>query len=97
MTIVLSGKLPGGEPNGISAIAESLVGDPARPHVIVAVVKCRKITTEPGTLRSTATAGIEAIEAFAYGEDEFDSLRELMSRRREYRTGSTPLPFQDHE
>lgn len=87
----LAASLPKGESNGLNAIARALVDVPEHVHVVIALVDCKKFTTDADTGDVEPTARIRRIEA-VLAEDH--KIAETMLRRAlEKRTGKTVLPF----
>ena len=87
----LASSLPGGDANGLVSLARNLIDSPHDVHVVVALVDCKKITTDNDTGEVEPTARIRRIEAIA-GDDK--ALAGKMLRRAlESRTGKTVLPF----
>jgi hypothetical protein len=91
MSVKLSGRLPRDDRNGIASIATALVNDPSAVHVIVALVDCRKITTDIETSEVMPECRIRAIEAFPGATADGEELRRLWRRARERRTGEMEL------
>jgi hypothetical protein len=60
-------------------------------HVVLAVVDCKKITTDMDTGEVEPTARILRIEAVR--RDDYDQAARLLRRSLEDRHGSTVLPF----
>jgi hypothetical protein len=87
----LTPALPQGGRNGLDSIAEQLVHDPLATHVLIAVVDCKKITTDNDTGEVEPTARIRRVEVVA-GEDLALAER-VMRRALEKRTGGTVLPI----
>ena len=51
----LGGNLPKGDANGLGAIASDLIGDPARPRVLISIIDTAKVTTKTDTGDRLAT------------------------------------------
>lgn len=93
MTVKLTSSLPKtDDANGLHAIADRLVGDPATMHVAIVVLDCSQVTTDTDTGDQTPTARVRRIEIIDDGEDK-DRLRNLAQRAFEKRTGKTVLPL----
>lgn len=90
MTKLASG-LPQGDGNGLDAIAHRLIHNPHEIHVVVALVDCKKITTDNDSGDVEATARIRRIEAI--DQDDKDLAAKMLRRALERRTGKTVLPF----
>lgn len=90
MTRLASG-LPKGDGNGLDALARKLIDNPQEVHVVVALVDCKKITTDNDTGDVEATARIRRIEAIT--EADKDLAGKMLRRALERRTGKTVLPF----
>jgi len=92
MTVVkLSSALP--DDHGLTAVADALVHETDRLHVVVALVKTKKLTTDVDTGDIDPTAAIRRIEVVAGDEAEVKRLMQIMRRQHERRTGSTVLPL----
>lgn len=87
----LASSLPAGEGNGLDAIASELIDQPHDIHVVVALVDCKKITTDNDTGEIEPTARIRRIEAIT--EADRDLAAKMLRRALEKRTGKTVLPF----
>lgn len=87
----LSGSLPGGDANGLVAIARKLIDSPHDVHVVVGLVDCKRSTTDNDTGEIVPTARIRRIEVI--GEGDKDLAAKMMRRALEERTGKTVLPF----
>lgn len=87
----LASSLPGGDANGLTAIARALIDSPHEVHVVVALVDCKRITTDNDTGEIVPTARIRRIEVI--GETDRDLAARMMRRALEVRTGKTVLPF----
>ena len=87
----LGSKLPKGPENGLDGISETLITEPARRHVIVAVVDCGRTTVDHENDTVIPTARIVAVEPLD-GTDA-DVARRLLDRANEQRTGRTVLPL----
>ena len=90
MTKLASG-LPKGDGNGLTALARNLIDSPHDVHVIVALVDCKKITTDNDDGTIEPTARIRRIEAIT--EADKDLAAKMLRRALEKRTGKTVLPF----
>lgn len=91
----LSGNLPKGDSNGLDAIARRLIDEPHAVHVVVALVDCKKTTTDNDTGDVEATARIRRIEPID-GDDK-DLAAKMLRRALERRTGKAVLPFDMEE
>lgn len=87
----LASSLPKGEGNGLDAIARGLIDSPHDIHVVVALVDCKKVTTDNDTGEIEPTARIRRIEAIT--EADKDLAAKMLRRALEKRTGKTVLPF----
>lgn len=87
----LASSLPGGDANGLMAIARQLIDSPHDVHVVIGIVDCKRITTDNDTGEIVPTARIRRIEVIA-GDDK-DVAAKMMRRALETRTGKTVLPF----
>ena len=93
MSIVLSATLPKGERNGLATLEDALIRSSGEGQMVVAMVKCTRITRHPDSAKVVLQIGIVDIEAAPAGTPEWDSLRQLADLLREQRTGRTPLPL----
>ena len=87
----LASSLPGGDANGLVSIARELIDSPHDVHVVVALVDCKKITTDNDSGEVVPTARVRRIEVI--GETDRDLAAKMMRRALEQRTGKTVLPF----
>ena len=87
----LAGSLPGGDANGLTAIARQLIDEPHEVHVVVALVDCKSTKTDNDSGEVVPTARIRRIEVI--GENDRDLAAKMMRRALEERTGKTVLPF----
>lgn len=90
MTKLASG-LPKGDGNGLVAIARQLIDQPHDVHVVIALVDCKKVTTDNDDGTIEPTARIRRIEAIT--EADKDLAAKMLRRALEKRTGKTVLPF----
>lgn len=87
----IASSLPSGDGNGLTAIARSLIDAPHDIHVVVALVDCKKTTTDNDTGEIVPTARIRRIEPIT--EDDRELAAKMLRRALERRTGKTVLPF----
>lgn len=87
----LGGNLPRGDANGLDALARALIDTPDQVHVVVALVDCKKITTDTDTGDVEPTARIRRIEAITADDRRLAS--QMLRRALERRTGKTVLPY----
>lgn len=87
----LNGALPKGESNGLDGIARMLIDEPHRVHVVIALIDCKKTTTDNDSGDVEATARIRRIEAVT--GDDLSLAATILRRALETRTGQTVLPF----
>lgn len=87
----ISNSLPGGDANGLAAIARDLIDSPHDVHVVVALVDCKKVTTDHDSGEVEPTARIRRIEAI--DKDDHPFAQKMLRRALEHRTGKTVLPF----
>ena len=92
MTVSVSGRLPDGDGNGLGAIVSDLIRDPKKLHVCIALVDCRKITTDADSGDAIPTARIRRIEVVLDSED-MKLAENLMRRALDRRTGREALPY----
>lgn len=87
----LASSLPKGDGNGLDSLARDLIDQPHDVHVIVALVDCKKITTDNDDGTIEPTARIRRIEVIT--EADKDLASKMLRRALEKRTGKTVLPF----
>lgn len=87
----LASALPKGDGNGLDSLARDLIDSPRDIHVIVALVDCKKITTDNDSGEIEPTARIRRVEVIS--EDDKDLAAKMLRRALERRTGKTVLPF----
>lgn len=88
----LASSLPGGDGNGLVAIARELIDSPHKVHVVIALVDCKRITVDNDSGETVPTARIRRIEPLSDPEDKALS-QKMLRRALERRTGQTVLPF----
>lgn len=87
----LTPALPQGDSNGLLVISRSLVDEPHRVHAVIALIDCKKITTDNDSGEVEPTARIRRIEVIT-GED-LKLAEQVIRRALEKRTGATTLPL----
>jgi hypothetical protein len=87
----IASSLPAGDGNGLNALARALIDAPHEIHVVVALIDCKKTTTDNDTGEVEPTARIRRIEAIS--EDDRELAAKMLRRALERRTGKTVLPF----
>jgi hypothetical protein len=92
MAISMSGKLPGGDGNGLTAVESRMIDDSNELFVAIAIIDCSKVTINKDTGERTATARARRIEVVLDGED-MRVARRLMMRALDRRTGREALPY----
>ena len=92
MSVSVSGSLPAGDGNGLSAIVSDLIRDPKRLHVCIALVDCKKVTTDADSGDAVPTARVRRIEVITEAED-LRLAENLMRRALDRRTGREALPY----
>lgn len=90
--ISLSGVLPGGDQDGLSAIMSDLIRDPKRMHFALAIIDTRKIITDADSGEVRPVVRVRRIEIVADADDQ-QVARRLMTRALDRRTGRESLPF----
>lgn len=88
----LSGNLPAGDANGLTTIIRELIDEPKRLHAIIAIVDCRKVTTDSDSGEVIPTVRIRRVEAIRLPAD-LGAAEQLMRRALERRSGQTVLPL----
>lgn len=89
--VSLTSALPKGDANGLGPIVSALVEDPRGMHVVIAIVDCKKITTNADTAEVVPTIRVRRIEAVL--NDDKPLAERLMRRALENRSGRTMLPM----
>lgn len=87
----LNSQLPKGEGNGLTALARKLIDTPHDIHVVIALVDCKKVTTDNDSGEIEPTARIRRIEVIEEGDK--DVAAKMLRRALERRTGKTVLAF----
>lgn len=87
----LSSELPGGDANGLTAIARHLLDNPADVHVVIGLVDCKRTTEDHDNGERVPTARVRRIEVVNAGD--LDVAQQIMRRAVEERTGQTVLPI----
>ena len=90
-TVKLASALP--DDHGLTAVADRLINDPDELHIVVAIVKTKKLTTDVEDGDVVPTAHIKRIEVVGGDKDEARRLMQIMRRQHERRTGNTVLPL----
>lgn len=92
MSASMSGKLPGGDGNGLEAILSEMVTVPKQLHVAIAIIDTQKITQNADTGETVPTARIRRIEVVTTDDDR-KVCEQLMRRALDLRTGREALPY----
>jgi hypothetical protein len=87
----LAATLPGGDANGLVAIARALIDNPHEIHVGVILVDCKKTTTDNDSGEVVPTARVRRVEVI--GEQDKKLAQNMLRRALERRTGKTVLPY----
>ncbi len=87
----LSGALPKGDANGLGPIVRTLIDEPHRFHVVMAIIDCKSLATNFDTGDVVPTARIRRIEVML--PQDLTGAQRLMRRALEHRTGRTVLPL----
>lgn len=92
----LVGSLPSGDSNGLHIISQALVEDTEALHVVVAVLKTKKITTDVDTGDVEATAKIVRIEVVNPDPStgDLEAAQRLLRRALTRRHGGEQLPIE---
>ncbi|HEY2088540.1 MAG TPA: hypothetical protein VGH54_21295 [Mycobacterium sp.] len=88
----LRAALPKGDGNGLTVISRPLTARPDQVHVVIALVKTEKLTTNVADGQVEATLAIRGLEVVT-DEDQAAAFR-LLERSLERRTGQTMLPLE---
>ena len=92
MTVSVSGRLPDGDGNGLSAIMSDLIRDPKKLHVCICILDGKKVTTDADSGETVPTARIRRIEVLL-DEEDMKLAENLMRRALDRRTGREALPY----
>lgn len=87
----LASRLPQGDGNGLESITRQLIDEPHQVHVVVALIDCKKITTDSDDGTVEPTARIRRIEVIDKADK--DLANKMLRRALERRTGKAVLPF----
>jgi len=87
----LSGALPKGDANGLGPVVRTLIDEPHRFHVVMAIIDCKQVSTNHDTGEVIPTARIRRIEVIL--RDDLNAAQQLMRRSLEKRSGRTVLPL----
>lgn len=87
----LSASLPGGDGNGLTAIARQLVDQPHEVHVVIGLVDCKSTAVDHDNGETVPTARIRRVEVIT--GDDMDTAQQIMRRALEARTGQVVLPL----
>ena len=88
----LASSLPKGTANGLGAISQTLVDDPHRVHAVVALVDCKKVSTDFDTGEVVPTARIRRIEVVLDAE-HLELVEKVIRRSLAIRQGKEVLPI----
>jgi hypothetical protein len=88
----ISGALPAGDGNGLSAIVSDLVREPHKLHVCIALVDCKSYTTDVDSGDIVPVARLRRIEVVNDAGD-MKVAETLMRRSLDHRTGREELPY----
>ena len=89
--ISVASKLPDGDGNGLVAIHSTLIRRPHKCHVIIAIIDCSKITTNPDTGEISPTVRLRRVEVIT--DEDVPTAELLMMRSLDSRLGHEQLPF----
>jgi hypothetical protein len=92
MSVSVSGRLPDGDGNGLSAIVSELVRDPKKLHVCICILDGKKVTIDADSGETVPTARIRRIEVIL-DEEDMQLAENLMRRSLDRRTGREALPY----
>jgi hypothetical protein len=92
MTVSVSGRLPDGDGNGLSAIMSDLIRYPKKLHVCICIMDGKKVTTDADSGETVPTARIRRIEVLL-DEEDMKVAEGLMRRSLDRRTGRESLPY----
>ncbi|MGH3190004.1 MAG: hypothetical protein ACRDOL_22615 [Streptosporangiaceae bacterium] len=89
--ISVAGKLPDGDGNGLMAIRSALIRRPHKCHVVIGIVDCSKITTDPDSGVIKPTARFRRLEVIT--DDDLLTAELLMQRALDARSGGEQMSF----
>jgi len=89
----LSGRLPDGEANGLTSAVADMTNDPADVRAMVVLFDCPKVTVLTADGTRIPTLRIRRCEVISDPTDR-QSLRRLLMREYERRTGQLVLPLE---
>jgi hypothetical protein len=92
MGVSVSGRLPDGDGNGLSAIMSDLIREPKKLHVCICILDGKKVTTDADSGETVPTARIRRIEVIL-DEEDMQLAENLMRRSLDRRTGREALPY----
>lgn len=89
--------MPSGEENGLAAIASELAAEgrgdrTPRLRAVIALVDCRRVTTDADTHESIATVRFRRVEVLLPAD--LPAAEKLIRRALEYRSGQATLPLE---
>lgn len=87
----LSTQLPGESGAGLHQLAEELIADPHKVHVVIALIDCKETKTDQDSGEITPTARIRRLEVV--DAQDRSVVQRMMARAAEVRSGQTMLPF----
>ena len=83
--------LPRGDANGLDAIADELQREPRRLRAVIAIVDCKRGTTDYDTLEDALTVRVRRIEVLL--RTDLDEAKRLIRRSLEARSDMEVLPL----
>jgi hypothetical protein len=93
MSVSMSGKLPGGDGDGLIKIANRMITEDGTIYVCVALVDCRSVKTDKDSGEQIPTARIRRIEVIDDAGD-MKIVRSLLMRALDARSGREALPME---
>jgi hypothetical protein len=90
-TVKSNALLPKGEENGLYAVASELIADPKKYRAVIAIVDCRRVSTDLDSGEEAATIRIRRAEVVLPAD--LGAAERLIRRALEHRTGQTTLPL----
>jgi hypothetical protein len=90
--VKLASALPDGDRNGLSTLVGALTDNPRGMYVVLGIVNCKKIETNPDTGEVIPTARFLRLEALL--PEDKPVADKLIRRALEKRTGLTVLPME---
>lgn len=93
-SVKLSSKLAADDDlNGLDSLATDMIDNPKQQRVAIVWFDTVKVTVDTDTETEVPTARIRRFEPLGNVEDVDTTVRDLVAKATEARTGKSPLPF----